>query len=204
VTRTRIRAAGLSLAATLAVMLTLATGSLLAVGGLAGTAAQASTTAATSWAAARLPTADSSAKAKEFAYFNARQPLLRKYLAEGYPLQVALRKAGFPALRITIVGRGPDGLLVHPNGASCQDFTCGWKFSATTTYEMEYLIWIGEIAGPGGICLLFGSETAGIACTISGGIYAVLSAYAFPIPQYTGKCLYAGIGVGEVVKLEKC
>lgn len=198
--RIRVWAAGRSIAAAIA----LAAAGALAAGSLTGIAEHAS--AATVSSSAHIPSriTNSSTRAEDFAYFNARRPLLRKYLAEGDSLQKSLSKAGYPALRITLVGRGPGGMLMHPDGASCQDFTCGWKFSALTTYEIEYLMWTGEIAGPAGICLLFGGETAGVACAIASGIYSVLSAYAFPTPRDTGKCLYAGVGAGQVVKLEKC
>jgi hypothetical protein len=169
----------------------------LALQGVTFTAANAST-------APTVPSSisNSSTKAQDFAYFNARLPQLKAALAAGDTLPQALQQAGFPPLQITILNSSVAGAIV--NGPSCQGLTCGWKFSATTTYEIQYLMWIGEIAGPGGICLLFGAESAGIACALAAAIYAVLSAYAFPIPVYTGKCLYAGIGLSDVTKLEAC
>jgi hypothetical protein len=163
--------------------------------GIAFTAANASTSPS---APAKIT--NSTTKAQDFAYFNARLPQLRKDLAAGDSLPQALQQAGFPPLKITALNSSN----TITNGPSCQGLTCGWKFSAATTYEIQYLMWIGEIAGPGGICVLFGGETAGIACALAAGIYAVLSAYAFPVPRYTGKCLYAGIGLTDVTKLEKC
>ncbi len=201
--RNLVRAGGRRIAA----VLTIATASTLLLSGLGGAvAASAQTTAAQPSPVSQSVTTPTSAQ--ELASFNARLPLLRSYLAKGDTLRQALTAAGYPALNVTLVtsnstSNGTNALVI-PRGASCQSFTCGWKFSASTTYDIQYLMWIGEIAGPGGICLLFGAESAGIACTLAGAIYAVLSAYAFPIPTYTGKCLYAGIGVGEVVKLEKC
>jgi len=165
--------------------------------GVAFTAANASTSPS---APAKIT--NSTTKAQDFAYFNARLPQLRKDLAAGDSLRQALQQAGFPPLKITPLGSSGPGAILR--GPSCQDLTCGWKFSAATTYEIQYLMWIGEIAGPGGICVLFGGETAGIACALAAAIYAVLSAYAFPVPRYTGKCLYAGIGLRDVTKLEKC
>jgi hypothetical protein len=169
----------------------------LALQGITFTAANAST-------ASGVPSSitNSSTKAQDFAYFNARLPQLKAALAAGDTLPQALQQAGFPPLQITTANASGPGAIV--NGPSCQSLTCGWKFSAATTYEIQYLMWIGEIAGPAGICLIFGGETARIACALASAIYSVLSAYAFPTPRYTGKCLYAGIGLRDVTKLETC
>jgi hypothetical protein len=90
-------------------------------------------------------------------------------------------------------------------GASCQDWTCGWEFSASTTFELEWLVWVGGITGPGLICLVFGAETAGVACVVAASIWAVVSAYVYTPPSYNAhRCLYFGVGLGSVAKFDAC
>ena len=112
----------------------------------------------------------------------------------------ALRQVGFPRLIV----REFTAAKVRPYGPNCLDWTCGWEWSAQATFDIQVGVWAGTIVGAGTICLLFGTETAGIACTLAASIFSVISAVAYPTPTYTGKCLYAGIGAGQVVKLVDC
>ena len=142
------------------------------------------------------------------AQFNADLPALKLALAAGDSLSQALVVAGFPAIQAAQVG-APSGTGVsggvQPAGASCQAWTCGWEFSATTTYELEWLVWAGGITGPGLICLVFGAETAGAACAAAAAIWGLVSAYVYSPPRYNAhRCMYFGVGFGIVAKFDAC
>lgn len=173
----------------------------------AGIAAHTSTVTALQTAAAKAMAAvplSTPTKTALDASFAAKLPALDRALAGGASLSKAVSVAGYPAMTPQEVHAASVSAGAQPNGADCQDWTCGWKFSAQSTYEMEWLVWAGTIVGPGSICLLFGAETAGIACTVAAGIWGIIGAYVDAPPDYSGKCMYIGVGVGNVTKLESC
>ena len=91
-------------------------------------------------------------------------------------------------------------------GPSCQDWTCGWEFHAYSSYEIEWLVWAGVISGPGLICLFLGPVSLGFACGVAGILWGIVSAYftySSP-PRWSGRCVYIGIGFGQVAKWEQC
>lgn len=137
---------------------------------------------------------------------DARLPALRRDLASGESLPVAWRKAGLPALHGHAVGlvTNSSGRL-RPEGASCQDWTCGWEFGPLSTFEIEWAVWAGTIIGPGSACLFVATFTAGLGCFAAASLWALISAYVDTPPSYNAyKCLYIGIGFGEVAKFDRC
>lgn len=137
------------------------------------------------------------------ASWNMKLPALKAGLANGESLAAALAQAGLPAIEGRFVRSPATKGGIQPDGFSCQAFTCGWQFGAMDSFEIAWLVWAGAISGPAAICLFFGAETAGIACTVAGAIWGVVSAYTYP-PSYTGRCLYAGIGLGTTAFWERC
>lgn len=138
------------------------------------------------------------------ASWNMKLPALKAGLANGESLAAALAEAGLPAIGGRFVRSPAMKLGIQPAGLSCQAFTCGWQFGPMDSFEIAWLVWAGAISGPAAICLFFGAETAGIACTVAGAIWGVVSAYTYYPPSYTGRCLYAGIGLGSKAFWERC
>ena len=141
------------------------------------------------------------------ASWNAKLPALKAGLARGESLAVALQGAGLPA----ITGHAVSGAAtttggVHPDAKSCQDWTCGYEFDAYGSYTIEWLVWAGVISGPGLICYFLGPESFGFACLVAGTLWGIVSAYSDygSPPPWTGRCIYIGVGFGEVAFWEKC
>jgi hypothetical protein len=144
--------------------------------------------------------------AAQQASWNAKLPALKAGLARGESLAVALQQVGLPAITVGAVSGSTATGGIQPMGASCQDWTCGWEFDAYSSYEIEWLVWAGVISGPGLICAYLGPVTFGTACTVSGLIWGIVSAYftySSP-PRWSGRCIYIGIGFGRVAKWEQC
>lgn len=132
-------------------------------------------------------------------------PALKKALASGASLSTALQQAGLPALTGSMVSGTVSSGGIHPDGVSCQNWTCGWKFSALSSFEIAWLVWAGTITGPGAICFFLGSETAGLACTAASALWGIVSAYVdFPPSYNPHRCLYIGVGWRIVAKWESC
>lgn len=82
----------------------------------------------------------------------------------------------------------------------CLDWTCGYEFGRWTTWDLEWDAWVVgmgiESASAAGICYY----TKWIANYICGWVVSVLYYFAFSwygTPEWTGKCLYLGIGWGR-------
>jgi hypothetical protein len=135
--------------------------------------------------------------AQLLASWNAKLPALKAGLARGESLAVALQEAGLPAITGHAVSNSTAKGGVQPmSGPSCQDWTCGWEFDASSTYYIEWLVWAGVITGPGLVCALLGPPSLGAACAVAGALWSIISTFAYTPPRWSGRCLYMGIGLG--------
>lgn len=126
---------------------------------------------------------------------------VRKALAAGDSLNVALAAGGLPPITASSVrstsvrsstGRSSTGRMrADGAGYTCIGWSCGYEFSAVTSYEMAWLVWAGIIVGPGLICSVLGTGTVGIACLVAASLWALVSAYVAAPPPYTGLCIFS-------------
>jgi hypothetical protein len=144
--------------------------------------------------------------AQLLASWNAKLPALKSALARGESATAALKEAGLPAITGRPISESQVAGGVQPDsGPSCQDWTCGWQFDAMSSFQIAWLVWVGAISGPAAVCFFLGTGTAGLACTVAGAIWGVISAYTYFPPSYNAhRCLYAGIGFGSEAKWEYC
>ena len=89
--------------------------------------------------------------------------------------------------------------------AQCRDWSCGWKFANNSTNDIIWLVWAwwnGVISGAFGLmCGYLKRVLLGFICA---AVASDLLGVALPSPRWTWKCLYAGVGIGTVVRLVKC
>lgn len=138
--------------------------------------------------------------------WDAKIPALQRDLAKGDSYAQAFKAVGLPAITAQqVTGTTGSPGRVTPDGPSCQDWSCGWEFSAFSTFEIEWGIWASSTGGPGLICLLAGPESLGVACAVAGAVWALLGAYFYTPPTYNPhKCLYVGTGIRNVARLDNC
>lgn len=143
--------------------------------------------------------------AQLLASWNAKLPALKAGLARGESLNVALQEAGLPAITgHAVPGSTAKGGVQPMSGPSCQDWTCGYQFDVASSFGITWLVWAGVLTGPGAVCVLLGPPSLGTACLVAGALWAIISAYAWTPPTWTGRCIYIGVGLGIVSKWERC
>ena len=97
-------------------------------------------------------------------------------------------------------GTDPNGLGFH-----CQDWTCGWEFSAPTSYYFLWEVYVGVITGPGFFCGTLSVVTLGYSCALASTIYSFIVGAKWALPSYNPHhCLYIGTGWGKTVKWDNC
>lgn len=143
----------------------------------------------------------------QVAKWSRQMPAAIAAIRRGTPVATALATHGLPPLTPTRTQAATPAAhnKMRPMNFSCQRWTCGFQFNPTQTWELEWLVWAGSIAGPGAICFVLGPPTLGYACGVADALWSLVASYKDTPPNYVPYiCIYIGTGWGNVAIWEFC